>query len=187
MHEDDPASDIKGAYDKVLQNKGPFQPKDIKFEVNKNRSFLITWYDLYPWLEYSPTSQAAYCYSCRAFPNLTNKACRGQHTEPAFVNDGFKNWPKAIRSFNKHQSSFPHKESTVKIAGLKSTVIVGDVTAQINKQYSIEVENNRLYFNCMLDSLLYCCRQGITVRGHREDDNSLNNKGNLLKTYGIKS
>ncbi|KAF0713428.1 Uncharacterized protein FWK35_00030863, partial [Aphis craccivora] len=159
MHEDDPASDIKGAYDKVLQNKGPFQPKDIKFEVNKNRSFLITWYDLYPWLEYSPTSQAAYCYSCRAFPNLTNKACRGQHTEPAFVNDGFKNWPKAIRSFNKHQSSIPHKESTVKIAGLKSTVIVGDVTAQINKQYSIEVENNRLYFNCMLDSLLYCCRQ----------------------------
>lgn len=186
IHEDDPASDIKGAYEKVLQNKGPFQPKDIKFEVNKNRSFLISWYDLYPWLEYSPTSQAAYCYSCRAFPSLTNKACRGQHTEPAFVNVGFKNWPKAIRSFNKHQSSIPHKESTVKIAGLKSTVIVGDVTVQVNKQYSIEVENNRLYFNCLLDSLLYCCRQGIAVRGHREDDNSLN-KGNFLELMELRA
>lgn len=186
MHEDDPALNIKGAYEKVLQNKGPFQPKDIKFEVNKNRSFLIAWYDLYPWLEYSPTNQAAYCYSCRAFPSLTNKACRGKHTEPAFVNVGFKNWPKAIRSFNKHQSSISHKESTVKIAGLKSTAIVGDVTVQVNKQYSIEVENNRLYFNCLLDSLLYCCRQGIAVRGHREDDNSLN-KGNFLELLELRA
>lgn len=145
----------------------------IKFEVNKNRSFLIAWYDLYPWLEYSPTTQAAYCYSCRTFPSLTNKPCRDQHTEPAFINVGFKNWPKAIRSFYKYQSSIPHNESTVKIAGLKSTDIVGDVVVQVNKQYSIEYENNRLYFNCLLYSLLYCCRQGIVVRGHREDDSSL--------------
>ncbi len=33
----------------------------------KGRSFNPDWYKLYPWLEYSITKDAAFCYPCRLF------------------------------------------------------------------------------------------------------------------------
>ena len=55
------------ARDHVI-SKGPCQPKDIKFPLdNRNRKFLVAWYDKFPWLEYSVSLDKAFCFVCRVF------------------------------------------------------------------------------------------------------------------------
>lgn len=53
---------------------------------NQNRSFSASWYDHFPWIEYSIESNAIYCYVCRIFGNETS--------EDTFVKIGFNNWKK---------------------------------------------------------------------------------------------
>ena len=47
--------------------KGPFQPH-IEFPMtvqgDKARSFHANWYQRFPWLEYSPKLDAAFCFCC---------------------------------------------------------------------------------------------------------------------------
>ena len=49
----------------------PCQPVGITFPVTyffgKARSFNPDWFKLYPWLEYSVSKDAAFCYACRLF------------------------------------------------------------------------------------------------------------------------
>ena len=49
-------------------SKGPCQPKNISFpEDKRKRKFLISWYDKFEWLEYSPAKDKAFCFYCRIF------------------------------------------------------------------------------------------------------------------------
>ena len=65
----------------------PVQPRNIRFPSTnlsgKLRSFNPTWYSAYPWLEYSVSRDAAFCYPCRLFTTGTGKA------EKAFTVNGF--------------------------------------------------------------------------------------------------
>ncbi len=55
------------ARDHVI-SKGPCQPRDINFPLdNRNRKFLVSWYEKFPWLEYSVSLDKAFCFVCRVF------------------------------------------------------------------------------------------------------------------------
>ena len=49
-------------------SSSPCQPADITFPVTyfsgKAQSFNPQWFRLYPWLEYSVSNDAAFCYAC---------------------------------------------------------------------------------------------------------------------------
>uniref|UniRef100_A0A1X7V3Y4 TTF-type domain-containing protein n=1 Tax=Amphimedon queenslandica TaxID=400682 RepID=A0A1X7V3Y4_AMPQE len=57
--------------DIASSTSSPCQPVKIKFPVTyfsgKARSFYPDWFKLYPWLEYSVSKDAAFCYACRLF------------------------------------------------------------------------------------------------------------------------
>uniref|UniRef100_A0A7N2MB19 TTF-type domain-containing protein n=1 Tax=Quercus lobata TaxID=97700 RepID=A0A7N2MB19_QUELO len=81
--------EIRRAYIK----KGPHQPplETFKKSGKHNRSFQASWYrNNSKWLEYSPTTDAAYCLPCFVFynPNVVV----GQNT---VIVGGFRNWKKA--------------------------------------------------------------------------------------------
>ena len=61
----DPCQGLRSA---SVEN-GPYQPRDIDFPGRKcglmSRSFRAGWYDLFPWLEYSPKLDAGFCFPCR--------------------------------------------------------------------------------------------------------------------------
>ncbi|CAA0808854.1 Unknown protein, partial [Striga hermonthica] len=55
-----------------------------------SRCFQASWFKIFPsWLEYSPTSDAAFCLPCYLF----NKPGK-HHSQNTFFVDGFKNWKK---------------------------------------------------------------------------------------------
>jgi len=92
----DPANHaLKSAYSLLLSDFGPYQPNDCDFPKTNGRQFRKQWYNTHSWLEYSTTSNSAYCFYCRVFPSLNN--------EVAFVSNGFKAWHKATKSFISHK------------------------------------------------------------------------------------
>ncbi|XP_030923045.1 zinc finger MYM-type protein 1-like [Quercus lobata] len=80
--------EIRRAYIK----KGPHQPplETFKKSGKRNRCFQVSWYrNNSKWLEYSPTTDVAYCLPCFVFHNPN--VVVGQNT---FIVGGFRNWKK---------------------------------------------------------------------------------------------
>jgi len=66
------------------------------------------------------------------------------------------------------------------MAGFHSSNQVGSIATIIDTKYKESVKKNRQYITILLDNLLFCCRQGIPIRGHDESIES-SNKGNFIE------
>ncbi|KAJ1696616.1 hypothetical protein LUZ63_005128 [Rhynchospora breviuscula] len=75
-------------------SKGPFQPYMDEYPYVANaihrRRFQYHWFKKFPWLEFSPTSERAYCFPCFLFSTKPQGRC-GSDT---FTVKGFQNWKK---------------------------------------------------------------------------------------------
>ena len=98
-----------------LSTIGPFQPKLYLFPKNRNISnekqcrFSASWYNSYPYLEYSVENDAAYCFVCNMFRSGIDRA-KG---EDAWIN-GIRAWSKMKGSQGKkkpgkHFTSVAHQ------------------------------------------------------------------------------
>ena len=115
-----------------------------------------------------------FCFPCRFF---------GIGTDQSLTVTGFHDWKHARgksgtltshdRSCSKHHHAvLSWKEYNLTVANNSS------VALQIQKGRQTTVEENRLYVKNILSAILFCCQQGIALRGHREvmdvDDPSTN-------------
>lgn len=62
----------------------------------------------------------------------------------------------------------------------------GSIIGSIDKHHSTVVTENRQYLKCILETLLYCFKQGIAIRGHNDESESLN-KGNFLELLTLRA
>lgn len=158
---------------------GPYQPVNISFPRTSGRTFRQEWYKSYERLEYSQELDSAFCFYCRAFPTVG--------METAFVSCGFKKWGKANQRFSIHQKSNSHKEAFCKVNGYKQSISSsGNIIGLIDKNHSKVVSDNRNYLKNILETLLYCAKQGIAIRGHEEDSKSIN-KGNFIELLTLRA
>lgn len=94
--------------------KGPHQPplKTLKKSGKHNCSFQASWFGNYStWLEYSPTTDAAYCLPCFFFYN--SNGVMGQNK---FIVGGFRNWRKVGGKdcyFQGHIGKYPNSAHRV--------------------------------------------------------------------------
>ena len=116
-HNRDPANEPRSA----SFSDGPYQPH-LKFPASlqgdKLRSFQASWYTQFPWLEYSPKLDAAFCFCCRLY-SASVPGC----AEPAFVCNGMRNWRKALGKDGKrtlHAQSHAHKNTWIMWTEAKS-------------------------------------------------------------------
>ncbi|KAF0711333.1 Uncharacterized protein FWK35_00034325 [Aphis craccivora] len=175
----DPAKGEKQAYINLTMQLGPYQPVNISFPRTSGRTFRQEWYKSYEWLEYSQELDSAFCFYCRAFPTVG--------METAFVSCGFKKWGKANQRFSIHQKSNSHKEAFCKVNGYKQSISSsGNIIGLIDKNHSKVVSDNRNYLKNILETLLYCAKQGIAIRGHEEDSKSIN-KGNFIELLTLRA
>lgn len=70
-----------------------------------------------------------------------------------------------------------------KWSAYKSTQKNGSIAAQISTTYKKHIQENREYVKCLIDISLYFGRQGISFRGHRENEESFNKGTNYLLEY----
>ena len=137
------------------------------------------WYKSFPWLEYSVSLDAAFCYPCRLFKYGTGEG----RAEEAFTRCGFRNWKNAIGKtgiISRHGICNSHKQSMVSW---------NDYTTNVRRQSTIEhridsahqqlITENRHYIFTLAEVLLMCAKQNMALRGHRESAES-SNRGNFL-------
>ena len=86
--------------------------------------------------------------------------------ENAFIIDGFNNWKDATRVYSKHEASYFHKQA------FDSLKVRADVGEMFSSQYAQEKRTNRKYLMQVLSSDRYLARQGLAMRGDKDETNS---------------
>ncbi|KAF4678803.1 hypothetical protein FOZ60_016047 [Perkinsus olseni] len=162
---------------------GRVEVKGKKFPSNAGgRSFLPAWQEKYAWLEYSAEKDSVFCYHCRHFG-----APRAAKSSPFFGDpNGFSNWKKATQRFEEHAASDYHRNAMEAFLDWSLMKESGQsVAASLAKQNEKVIRENRHYLKVILQCVVFCCKQGIALRGHREnlsaEGNASNNPGNFLE------
>jgi hypothetical protein len=162
--------------------KGPTQPTNLifprtQFGIGDSRSFVISWYKKYNWLEYSESRDAGFCFYCFLF----KQPGRAEHFgHDSFSKTGWRDWKHAYKALPEHVGGVgsAHNKCVQKCDDFKNQrQSVSSVLKKASKQAE-ELYETRL--TSTLRCSRYLLKQGLAFRGHDESSSSLN-KGNLLE------
>ena len=146
----------------------------------EKRSFQSEWFKTFPWLEYSVSQDAAFCFACRFFSTESGR-CSSLTTK-----DGYNNWKKALSAdagIKKHENVESHKKSCAAWEEYRRMKIRDPQTSVgtlISDAYAIKVRENRMYIGQIIEILRFTAVQGIAQRGNDETKDS-ENRGNFLE------
>ena len=97
---------------------------------SSSRCFQVSWYTLFPWIEYSIERDAAYCFACRFF---------GVSPDVVFTHSGFHDWKHArgkdgVLTYHNTKCT-KHKNAMLSWQQYKSTVANStSVSVQLDRQ-----------------------------------------------------
>ena len=171
---------------KYLINLGPRQPKLSVYRRNpalikkrKQSSFSQTWFDDYPYLEYSVMENKAYCSVCTIFGK---EGYQRERSEKAWI-EGMDDWSKmkGSRCKNKPGKLETHFSCDAHIAALRDYAnfvrdgLHIDTLLTKQQQRSIidsesEKEKNREVIEMLFDVAKTLTRNGMALRGNNADD-----------------
>jgi len=161
--------------------KGPCQPYDHIFPQKRIgtalRRFNASWFGKYPsWLEYSTSTNKAYCLYCYLFKDDIPK--RGNNY--AFMEEGFSLWnnPETLREHVGVTPNTFHNISAKKYDDLMNQA--QSIVHSLHKQDDVVKKEYRVRLNASIDASRYLLRQGLPFRGHDESKESTN-RGNFLE------
>ncbi len=167
--------------------------------IRQVRSFRYDWLKLHSWLCYSPSKDGAFCLSCVLFgDHFPGKAGK---TKKLF-SEPLKYWNNATYTFKRHAgcgtggemglhaSTFPILASLLAQMSGAAQPIEVIVDANLKKQ----VEENRRKLAPIIDSVPFCGRLGLPLRGHRDDSKyhpevgsySTGGVGNFVETLNFR-
>ena len=113
----------------------------------------------------------------------------GNPKENAFTHSGFRDWKHAMGSrgiISNHDTSTLHKaamaswNSYMMIMNERGTSIANQLQ---NSRHEL-VKSNQHYIKSLCDIIVFCAKQDLPLRGHRESDDSLN-QGNFLEMLNL--
>ena len=135
------------------------------------------WFRLYPFISYSVKMDGIFCLACIMFPVNSS---RGQKAS-LFISKPYRNWKDARSDLLAHSVLEYHKTSETRLNVFISTVNNPStrIDCTLSDQSAALVEKNRKVLGSIIKSVEFCGRQGIALRGHREDETSMN-QGNFL-------
>lgn len=145
---------------------GPTQPKLKNYPRTKfgtfTRSFSHHWFQKYPLLEYSVSRDAIYCFVCRHFMHRVS-------TDSPFVS-GLRDWKNMDIKVLKHNSSNAHSDAVAKWSAQKQTDASGGVMECFSEDGNRRkvISRNRIALGTLIRASVFCARQAIGLRGHRE-------------------
>jgi len=160
---------------------GPVQPAEGFVRNVDGRCFRAEWYTRFPWLEYSVSKQAAYCFYCRLFALPNASTVIGGQVDSAFVTAGFDNWKKALekgRGFQKHctSQSHGHAEKSYRdfIEGKAvDTQLSEEKDREVSRRQEL-IHRNRQTVQRIFSVVRFIARLTLPFRGHDETPQSLN-------------
>jgi len=145
------------------------------------RRFQAHWFKAFPWLEYSPKLDAAFCLPCFLF----SKKPIGKVGSDVFTVKGFRTWKKVNDSdkcaFLTHQGkdgNSAHNYVVQCYDNLKNQS--GHIVHVMEKKSDEDIRKNRLRLRASIDAIRWLAFQACPFRGHDESAAS-NNQSNFLE------
>ena len=141
-----------------------------------SRHIQPSWYTSFPWISVCTSSLKLFCCSCRS-AHSKGLLSFSKHCKSAFVNDGFKNFKKALERCREHEKSAMHTEAVMKLVAIESKS--SGIGAQLSTQVLTDQRHHREMLMKLIGSIKFLARQGLPLRGHHEDNESF--QGNLYQ------
>ncbi|XP_073053284.1 uncharacterized protein [Primulina eburnea] len=144
------------------------------------RRFQKIWFEQFPWLEYSPNKDAAFCFPCFLFQQKEARYA-------AFTVDGFRGWKRVNDGkrcallMHTGSPTSPHNNAVESMSALMN--VSGHIDKVMNAQTLEEVKKNRLKLTTTIESIRWLCLQGCALRGNDESSYS-KNQGTGLNQIG---
>ena len=141
-----------------------FQPDtNFDFQPRSSSKFRDAWLEKYRWLRYSPSKNGAFCINCLLFGNKNSE--RGQ-----LVSSALTNFHKAASALERHVTQASHCLATSDLATFLAAASrhAGSVQTQVISGAAQIRAQNRAKLRMIVKTLLFCGRQNIPLRGHRE-------------------
>ena len=165
---------LKGMKTSQIQDliKNVFKPrKSFLFPKTNKRSFCFEWLEQFPWLQYLPSLDGAFCLPCvlfgDQFPSKNGKI-KKLFTEPRkYCSDAVANIKRHndANSCGLHNDTYAIYLSHFKIMSGENQPINLMVGTNLQKQIS---ENQKKSIP-IIDTIKLCGRLGLPLRGHRDD------------------
>ena len=137
------------------------------------RKIQSSWFVKYPWISVCASTYRIFCSMCRGARKF---GLLSMPHKSAFIDDGFGNWKNALEKFPEHENSEVHRESIAKLAAKNSGQ---SIASALNRQHDEETKFHREMLLKLLSCIRFLARQGLPLRGHREDTESF--EGNLYQ------
>ena len=148
-----------------------WSPRDPLFEIpstvesGKSRKFQRAWLQQYSWLAYSKYLDVAFCLPCVLFG-------RGA-TVAKLMKSPTTGWTSATSRFKKHSNGKCETHNTAVLAMDNFVRVMKRQIVPINEQLDTllqqQIDTNRKILSSLLKTVIFCGRNNIALRGHRDD------------------
>ena len=124
------------------------------------------WFRMFDFIAYSKVEDGIYCLACRLFPDSSHRRSKKFTSEP------YRNWKDAIVDLKSHAVTEYHLASAERLKAFIHTYENPShrIDVAFAQNASETIEENRKILKSITKSLIFCGRQGLALRGHRDDD-----------------
>ncbi|KAG7155622.1 52 kDa repressor of the inhibitor of the protein kinase-like 6 [Homarus americanus] len=132
-----------------------------RLEFGKQQHFQYRWLPEYQWLAYSEATNGSFC-----IPSVLY----GQAIEGGLISRPFTLFTKSKAKLAAHDLHVSHKGAVAKAADFIE-VMKGrrtNVISQMNDALRQRIANNRAKLASVIKTVIFCGRQNIPLRGHRD-------------------
>ena len=140
----------------------------------RNRSFQHNWLSQYNGLVYSEKEQGGYCKYCILFGQAAHSMASFTGT---LITLPLTNLQKASEKLREHFGKSKTSAKKYHLAAVEKALTFKNIME--NRQLSIDqqlstiraqsIANNRMKLEAIVKTIIFCGRQGIALRGHRDD------------------
>ena len=135
--------------------------------------FKQTWFQDFTWLCSSSALQRLFCWPCLLFSN--------KHS--VWSKDGFADFLNITRALHKHSDSAEHIKCQLQLKTFQKNRNTIEDALKENSRLSLmnfneNVRLNRIFFQVLIDAVLYLSKQELAFRGYDESSASIN-RGNF--------
>jgi hypothetical protein len=174
------SSQLLNSAERLSALQDHFKPeKHFKFptrtEYRKQRSFRYCWLEQHNWLVYSPSRDGAYSKLCVLFGS--DSGDKNASKLDKLVKSPVTFWTTAAQKFSEHKlRSEVHKTATLKADNFLKIMHsqMEPINQQLQSALATQIAENKRKLHSIIKTIIFCGRQNISLRGHREDDVSKN-------------
>lgn len=138
---------------------------NFRYNGGKFRKAQAAWFSQYKWLRYSMATDGVFCAPCCLFGENDPRA-------KTLVKSTATDWCNMKKILERHEKS-EHHTGCCHAASNFTAIQNGaskDIESTLNSQYNSLVEKNRKIMMSIVDAIIFCGRQNIALRGHREEE-----------------